>query len=223
MSSDLSTPSLALSARFDHRQCSFSDRPQPSPRFQSLIGIKWRDAKPHVRDCVRLGICFRLRRCRSARAAMRPARSRRLPAIGGWPASSAAPVRSSSVLAMKRPRPRPPASWSSACTSPAGARVVDIGLADSVHDAGGEARPVVADRDRRPRRAPFGGDLDPAPGEIDGVLDEIGEALDDGRVAERRPAPGRALAGIDHDLRRRRRGRARPPPRSGAESGWRAR
>ena len=115
---------------------------------------------------------------------------------------------------MNRPRPRPPASWCGPVVAgrPAGRHV---GLADPGEDRRGEAPPVVGDGDRDLAVVPGGADLDPALGEVDGVLDEVGERLDDRRVAaaDRLGAIGPAAA--RWRSRCRRRGRARPPPRRG--------
>ena len=75
----------------------------------------------------------------------------------------------------------------------------DIGLADAVDDAGGEARAVVDDGDGDLVGVPVGADLDLALGEIDGVLDEVGEALDDRRIAPADRLGALALVGVTCD------------------------
>src|SRR5262249_61786234 len=60
--------------------------------------------------------------------------------------------------------------------------VGDIGLADAVHDLRGKARTVVGDGDRNVLAAPRGGTLDSLVGEIDGVLEQVPEAIEDGGI-----------------------------------------
>src|SRR5262245_2977067 len=63
------------------------------------------------------------------------------------------------------------------------ATVGDVGLADPVHDLRGKARTVIGDRDGDVLAVPGGGDIEPLVGEIDGVLEQISEAVKDGGVA----------------------------------------
>src|SRR5262249_33654858 len=59
----------------------------------------------------------------------------------------------------------------------------DVGLADPGDDLGGKARTVIGDGDGDVLTAPGGGDLDPLVGEIDGVLEQVSEAVKDRGVA----------------------------------------
>src|SRR5262249_20414121 len=63
------------------------------------------------------------------------------------------------------------------------ATVGDVGLADPVHDLRGKAWTVIGDGDGDILTVPGGGDLDPLVGEIDGVLEQIPQAVEDGGVA----------------------------------------
>src|SRR5262249_43070439 len=59
----------------------------------------------------------------------------------------------------------------------------DIGLADAVHDLRGKARTLMGDGDGDVLTAPGGGALDPLGGEMEGVLEQVSEAVKDGGVA----------------------------------------
>ena len=58
----------------------------------------------------------------------------------------------------------------------------DIWLAYPVHDLGGKARAVVGDRHGNVLLAPGGGHIHPLAGEIYGILNEITEAVENGRI-----------------------------------------
>ena len=220
MSSDMSRRPRRC-VRFRSSRCSLrSSRQYGAPAVGRVIGIR-----PARRQAVPVGNWFPARpRPPVAPMSMSGARPgdpddrRRFPAVRGWRARARAPVRSSSVLAMKKPRPRPPASWSLGLP-PARRAGRDIGLADPVDDAGGEARPVVGDGDATSLVVPFGADRRPRrsakstafstrlarPWTIAGLRRPTGSGPLPLRRRRRRSP-------------RRRRDRARPPPRSDARA-----
>src|SRR5262245_31230843 len=77
----------------------------------------------------------------------------------------------------------------------------DIGLADPLHDLRSKAGTVVGNGDGNLLPAPGGGDLDPLVGEVDGVLEQIAEAIEDRRIAaaDRFGGSGRCQRHIDRD------------------------
>src|SRR3954468_7809515 len=59
----------------------------------------------------------------------------------------------------------------------------DVRLADSVHDLRSKARAIVGDGDGDVLSAPGGRDVDPLAGKVDGVLQQVSQAVEDCGIA----------------------------------------
>ena len=157
-------------------------------------------------------------RARSRRAASRSARWRRVPAARRLAMVSMAPERSSSVLAMKKPRPRPDSSPAAALRAVRDAGG-DVGLAELAEQIRREARPVVDDRHHHVARRPADRRSPPRARQSRRRSRRGCRGRRAGRDCAAAPArldrsAGRSMRIVDAEQR----GAARPPPRAAARS-----